>query len=600
METERSALGYEMGGGVQNRQGLTDLGETLIRGMIDRGMIIDIDHMSARTRDAVLSICEEQRYPVISSHTGFVDISHGEKSHEGQLLAGEVQRIRDLGGMVAAITRQGDVAEIDTWRGRGAADIPHVCGNTSNSFVQAYRYAYERMDGRGVGLGTDLNGFAGTPRPRFGSESDCERVPTDAAVPYPFIAAANGALLNRSVVGRKTFDYNRDGFAHIGLLPDFIADLEAMGMSESELAPLLESAYSYADMWERAAVPTQHIVYTDADGTMHELWWSASTGWRVGDLLAATGPRRALGGISGYANRGDQHVVYRSAADDSVREMWWSPGRGWSEGSLGATPGAVPAAGNPFGYAERGNQHVVYRGADDFIHELWWSPESGAQWAVGDLRAVPGAVPSTSDPHGYCGAGIQHVVYRGGDGYIWELWWSADRGWSVGTLHLTPGAQVAVGRPCGYINSGDQHVVYRGLDRHIHELWWSHAGGWQVGDLASTPNAVPAAGDPVGYSHLGSQHVVYRGTDGYIHELWWSVSTGWSVGDVRSIPGVIQASADPYAYVQRGLQHIVYRGIDGFLHELYWSRGSGWRRGSVRDVPDAQQVTFARPAAYTL
>jgi hypothetical protein len=76
-----------------------------------------------------------------------------------------------------------------------------------------------------------------------------------------------------------------------------------------------------------------------------------------------------------------------------------------------------------------------------------------------------------------------------------------------------------------------QHVVYRGTDDRIHELWWSDGPGWAEGELAAqTATAPAAAGDPAGYVLNGTQHVVYRGTDDRIHELWWSEATGWNDG----------------------------------------------------------------------
>ena len=45
----------------------------------------------------------------------------------------------------------------------------------------------------------------------------------------------------KSVIGQKTFDINVDGLAHVGMLPDFIADWQAQGLTEDDLGPLLRS-----------------------------------------------------------------------------------------------------------------------------------------------------------------------------------------------------------------------------------------------------------------------------------------------------------------------------------------------------------------------
>lgn len=250
-----TAWGYEYRTGRRNSRGLTDLGRTLIHEMIARGMIIDIDHMSARAKADVLDICESVNYPVVSGHTGFVEISKGSKRHEGQILPEEIDRIRRVGGMLAVIIRQGTLEEIDTWHGPGHTVVEHMCGGTSNSLAQGYLYAIAKTTGDPVGFGTDLNGFAGLPGPRLGPEA-CpggRGVGAQSGVSYPFTAAATGQIMDRSTAGNRTFDINTDGVAHIGMLPDLIADLQEMGLTASELEPLLGSAEEYARVWGAAA-----------------------------------------------------------------------------------------------------------------------------------------------------------------------------------------------------------------------------------------------------------------------------------------------------------------------------------------------------------
>jgi microsomal dipeptidase-like Zn-dependent dipeptidase/lysophospholipase L1-like esterase len=249
--------GYEYRANRRNVRGLTDLGKTLVKEMIQRGMIIDIDHMSQYSRNDTLDICTAAGYPgLISGHNGFLEISHGNKSHEGNISAVDLHRIRELGGMVCPLLGQGGLEATDTWHGTGSTRIDHINGNTSNSLVQAYLYAAEKMKGRPVGFGSDLNGFAQQPGPRFaphnGSPNETPPRPT-TRLRYPFRAAATGKMMSRSVVGPKAFDFNRDGLAHVGMLPDLIADLEAMGLTQTDLLPLLTSATGYANLWRKAS-----------------------------------------------------------------------------------------------------------------------------------------------------------------------------------------------------------------------------------------------------------------------------------------------------------------------------------------------------------
>ncbi len=327
---------------------------------------------------------------------------------------------------------------------------------------------------------------------------------------------------------------------------------------------------------------TQHVVYRGEDSHVYELWWDAAGGWAHGDLTAVTGAPAAAGDPAGYvfAAQGTQHVVYR-AADGHIHELWWDAAGGWGTGDLTAVTGAPAAAGDPAGYvfAVQGTQHVVYRAADGHIHELWWDAAGG--WGTGDLTAVTGAPPGAGDPAGYAfeSTSTQHVVYRAADGHIHELWWDAAGGWGTDDLTALTGATMSAGDPVGYAfeAQGTQHVVYRGEDSHVYELWWNVADGWARGDLTSVTGAAPAAGDPAGYvfAGQGTQHVLFRDSAGHVHELWWTAAAGWARGDLTAVSGAAPIAGDPsgYAFESRQTQHVVYRGSDAHVYELRWGLG---------------------------
>ncbi|MCY1075836.1 membrane dipeptidase [Archangium lansingense] len=237
-------------------QGLTTLGRTLVRGMMRRKMLIDIDHMSKLAFDDTLGMVEPYGYPVVSGHTTLFDTARGNKRHEGSLKAEQLQRIRNVGGMVSLILDQGNRDEIPTWRGAGQPVVDHQCGSTSQSWAQAYLYLTKQLSGMPVGFGTDFNGFAGLPSPRFGAEA-CHGGSSAAQVArtsYPLSIAVENSVtkLERSVVGNKVFDINEDGVAHAGMMPDFISDLRRQGLRSQDLDPLMNSAEGYLQVWERA------------------------------------------------------------------------------------------------------------------------------------------------------------------------------------------------------------------------------------------------------------------------------------------------------------------------------------------------------------
>jgi hypothetical protein len=74
--------------------------------------------------------------------------------------------------------------------------------------------------------------------------------------------------------------------------------------------------------------------------------------------------------------------------------------------------------------------------------------------------------------------------------------------------------------PCFMPTDGTQHVIYRGDDGHVHELWWTHSIVTR-NDLTA-PASAPgnAAGDPsVFVSADGACHVVYPSSDGNLRAL---------------------------------------------------------------------------------
>ena len=107
---------------------------------------------------------------------------------------------------------------------RGAtAPVPFDCGNSDESWAQVYLYATDHMNGGAVGIGSDFNGLAGEPAPRFGPDA-CDGDRSDpynpaAGISYPLTPFGGGAPFGQLHIGTRTFDYNNDGLANIGLYP---------------------------------------------------------------------------------------------------------------------------------------------------------------------------------------------------------------------------------------------------------------------------------------------------------------------------------------------------------------------------------------------
>lgn len=242
-----------------NEWGLFPLGEVLVDALMDKGMLIDVDHMSSKALADTLDRTEARGYPVVASHVQFFDLNERGVRHERMRTKAELERIRDGGGMIGAMLkddgqdteRRGDKTTV------AYGKVADNCRHSSRTFAQAYQYAIDTMQGP-VALGSDFNGVAGHVGPRYGSAacggSDKERSRQEREsdrLGYPFTLDAFGTL-DKQRTGQRRFDFNVDGLAHVGLLPDLVADLKQVGLSDEDLDPLFNSASAYVDTWSRA------------------------------------------------------------------------------------------------------------------------------------------------------------------------------------------------------------------------------------------------------------------------------------------------------------------------------------------------------------
>jgi hypothetical protein len=245
---------------------------------MERGMIIDIDHMSTRAVSDTIALAQGFRpegYPLVISHALFRDLHTADTRHERMRTLTQLQQIDAMGGM-AGVMLKDDVLDRGTRGQRKTIDyagssVTDDCRHSSKTFAQAYGYAVDALSGRAA-MGSDFNGVAGHFGPRFG-DAACGGEPGERSaqlrarnrLPYPFALDEFGSFAAQRS-GQKTFDYNVDGMAHVGLLPDFVADLARVGISPVQLDLLLESAESYIALWERArGEPVRDGVFRDRD-----------------------------------------------------------------------------------------------------------------------------------------------------------------------------------------------------------------------------------------------------------------------------------------------------------------------------------------------
>lgn len=202
-------------GGVCNIRGLTDLGRYFVGELMERGMVINVDHMSLKTADAVLDIAEAEGYPGVATTHTWADRTM-------------IARIADVGGFVgsyanAAHTQDGRPGFLDEWQANRDAAAP--------GSIAAY------------GFGTDVNGL--------GDQAYARADAAASPLVYPF-TALNGTTVDRFTMGQRTFDLNSDGMATYGLLADWTADVVAQAGADGPLLrqQLMSGAEDWTHMWE--------------------------------------------------------------------------------------------------------------------------------------------------------------------------------------------------------------------------------------------------------------------------------------------------------------------------------------------------------------
>jgi microsomal dipeptidase-like Zn-dependent dipeptidase len=190
-----------------NTKGLSGLGAYAVRGMVERNMMVEIDHMSAKAADQTLDILEEVDYPGVLSTHSWMDERY-------------LDRLYALGGFAT------------------------IYGHAAHEFVEEYERTAPVRDryGAGIGFGFDMNGFGGTPPPRGDTANP---------VTYPFRSFDGGTLLDRQTTGERTWDVNVDGVAHYGLVPDYVEDLRLVG-GQQIIDDLARGPESYLTTWAGA------------------------------------------------------------------------------------------------------------------------------------------------------------------------------------------------------------------------------------------------------------------------------------------------------------------------------------------------------------
>lgn len=350
---------------------------------------------------------------------------------------------------------------------------------------------------------------------------------------------------------------------------------------------------------------TLNVFSRNAEGAILELFRKAGKGddkvWHSNDLTAEAKAPKAASGPSAYSTKKrvgksiSHHVLYRSS-DNQIHELYRSADGKWEHNNLSAATKAPKAAGHPAAFFsdDPAVHHVVYRTAEGALIDLSRANEADAKWLFNDLTADAKAPKAAGNPCGYLErAGTvtttttHHVLYRGEDGHIHELWVGDKPGkWQHNDLTAEAKGPKAAGDPCAYPEQKDdvQHVFYRTSEGAIIDLHRNRAKAddnkWHSNDLTAEAKAkaAKAAGNPGAYlEQTGkvktavSQHVVYRGEDSQVQELYLRPKQDrWMHNNLSTAGKAPKAADDPKGFAEGDIQHVFYRTSTGDVYELYY------------------------------
>ncbi len=649
---------YTPGIGHINAKGLTNQGRTVLQAMMDRGMIIDMAHMGEFGRREVLGFgapganagqsmlspgcdisnasCQTAAYPVISSHAGLRELSpiypnHDERN-EGGLTAAMVERIRAIGGTVAVGTAGGDSNDAYTatggtnpwtgqpWTGIFSQAVANDCAGSSKTFAQGYLYVLRRMAGRGVTLGTDINGLEAQLNPRFGSMGCYARgnIPrifqgtqTTTLIDENHVPAINGAL-------GVPFNYNPDNLQLYGAAgtaggqrwQQRLSNVPGLNYTHyNGVPPSGGNNQHYVEIRDPDASPLTNLRYDqsmlngNADWHYFDLSHQPNeTTWTSTSMmaLASAPPLRASEYPAGYGSRtfdfnydglaqygmlpdmlqdtrangmtleqlgplfqGAEHLIEaweKSCSLSNPMVNGCGPPRGFSSlgGAFTSGPGAASWGSNRL--------DIFGRGTDN---RLYWRQWNGSTWGYGWSQVAPEQIDS--DPAAVSwGPNRIDVFARGTDGAIWTLSWTG----SAWTSWTSLGGQFTSAPAVASWGAGRLDVFGRGTDNALWARSWdgsSWGNGWTqltTQEISSDPAAVSWGANRIDVFALG--------TDNQMYAISWN-GAGWNTwsplgGQFTSGPAVASWAA--------GRLDVFARGNDYKLYAKSWN-GTSWNDWSL-------------------
>lgn len=206
-----------------NKRGLTELGKYAFTKLMEKGVIIEVDHLELSIKGDLIDMAERQlpAYPLVSTHG-----AHGGITKE------QGRRIVASGGIVYPYH-----GNAQSWNN----DFKTLSTLKSSN----HKFA--------MGFGADTNGLGAQAGPRGADRPQIKYPFTLFSGPEwagVFDSPIAPLVFEQQKSGERIFNANSEGQAHYGLKADWVEELKLEGGKDA-LKALYDSAEVYIQMWEK-------------------------------------------------------------------------------------------------------------------------------------------------------------------------------------------------------------------------------------------------------------------------------------------------------------------------------------------------------------
>ena len=222
-----------------NPKGLSSDGELLVKAMMEKGVLVDVAHLSRKSIKDVYALSKRYSdYPIFYSHAHFWDVIDSDHKNEKYINQEEIAYIQRTQGMVGI--RTGPEKTVSDYENLSGVD--NNCQGSSRSFAQSL--AFGDAHDLNIGFASDLNGFIQQMLPRHGDNKES--------------CGGSGSEQSQQIMLTQS-DFDKQGLGHIGLLPALLQDLKNIGLKSKPAENIEGSSEQFIQMWERAEKKRSNI-----------------------------------------------------------------------------------------------------------------------------------------------------------------------------------------------------------------------------------------------------------------------------------------------------------------------------------------------------